>query len=452
MIGQDVFELDMDRNVVVPPVTPNLKQSACTPLWYVVYSHRPTAKAVIHTHSIHAQMATLLDPSETSETLCITHLEMLKGVGHHSYDDVLEIPIIDNRPSEDLLAHQLESVIQKYPKCNAVLVRRHGLYVWGDSWEQAKTQCESFDYLFESAIAMRQMGIDFSAKPLHGTYRVNEDDGQQEPAKKRAKSDEGFRGMGNAENEADLRSNVIPLLPRDCKVLLLDIEGCTTSISFVKEILFPYVSTHLQEYLEQISDEDVSQLAMALEEDVKKHGISDEHPKGSTVQEMVALLVQRLMDSDVKATGLKSLQGKMWKAGYDKGELKGHVYDDFVPLLQWCQSHDISVNIYSSGSVQAQKLLFGHSSEGDLTKYLDQYFDTKVGSKKEAASYQKIGKSLGASPSAICFVSDAEGELVAAKEAGIGNVVMSIRPGNVPLTNVGKSFPAVYSLLQLCGT
>jgi methionine salvage enolase-phosphatase E1 len=97
--------------------------------------------------------------------------------------------------------------------------------------------------------------------------------------------------------------------------LLLDIEGCTTSISFVKEILFPYVSTHLQEYLEQISDEDVSQLAMALEEDVKKHGISDEHPKGSTVQEMVALLVQRLMDSDVKATGLKSLQGKMWKAG-----------------------------------------------------------------------------------------------------------------------------------------
>ena len=138
--------------------------------------------------------------------------------------------------------------------------------------------------------------------------------------------------------------------------------------------------------------------------------------------------------------------------GYDKGELRGHVYDDFCPLLQWCQSHKISVNIYSSGSIQAQKLLFGHSTEGDLTSYLDHYYDTTSGSKKEAQSYRVIAKSLGVHPSQICFVSDAEAELVAAKEAGIGHVVVSIRPGNVPLTNVGKSFPAVYSLLQLCGT
>lgn len=132
MIGDDVFELDMDRNVVVPPKTPNLKQSACTPLWYIVYKHRPSAKAVIHTHSMWAQLATLLDPTETSKVLRITHLEMLKGVGHHGYDDVLEIPIIDNRPSEDLLADQLEKVINEYPNTNAVLVRRHGVYVWGD--------------------------------------------------------------------------------------------------------------------------------------------------------------------------------------------------------------------------------------------------------------------------------------------------------------------------------
>jgi len=94
----------------------------------VVYRNRPSAKCVIHTHSMNAQMATLLDPTETSDTLNITHLEMLKGVGNHAYDDQLEIPIIDNRPSEDLLADQLEAVIQKYPKCNAVLVRRHGKY------------------------------------------------------------------------------------------------------------------------------------------------------------------------------------------------------------------------------------------------------------------------------------------------------------------------------------
>lgn len=113
---------------MVSPKTPNLRQSACTPLWYVVYRNRPSAKCVIHTHSMNAQMATLLDPTETSDTLNITHLEMLKGVGGHGYDDQLEIPIIDNRPSEDLLAEQLEAVIQKYPKCNAVLVRRHGEY------------------------------------------------------------------------------------------------------------------------------------------------------------------------------------------------------------------------------------------------------------------------------------------------------------------------------------
>lgn len=139
-------------------------------------------------------------------------------------------------------------------------------------------------------------------------------------------------------------------------------------------------------------------------------------------------------------------------SGYDNGKLKGHVYDDFVPLLKWCQSHHVSVNIYSSGSIQAQQLLFGKSVEGDLTSFLDYYFDTTSGSKKEAASYKTIAQSLNVDPSQITFVSDAEAELVAAKEAGIGHVVMSIRPGNVPLTNVGKAFPAVHSLLQLCGS
>jgi methylthioribulose-1-phosphate dehydratase len=124
MIWQDIFELDMDRNVVVPPVTPGLRQSACTPLWYVVYQHRPHVTCVIHTHSMAAVQATLIDESATS--LDLTHLEMLKGVGGHAYDDLLQIPIIDNRPTEDLLADQLEAAVIAYPKCNAALVRRHG--------------------------------------------------------------------------------------------------------------------------------------------------------------------------------------------------------------------------------------------------------------------------------------------------------------------------------------
>mmetsp|Transcript_3112 Transcript_3112/g.5791 ORF Transcript_3112/g.5791 Transcript_3112/m.5791 type:complete len:134 (+) Transcript_3112:1-402(+) len=118
---------------------------------------------------MNAQLVTLLDQEPSSKdrnVLRITHLEMIKGVGNHAYDDVLEIPIIDNQKSENLLAPDMEIAIKKYPKCNAVLVRRHGVYVWGDSWEEAKTRLESFDYLFESALKMKSMGIDCGQIPL----------------------------------------------------------------------------------------------------------------------------------------------------------------------------------------------------------------------------------------------------------------------------------------------
>lgn len=122
---------------------------------------------VLHTHSMYAQLASLLDPTERMNTLKITHLEMIKGVGNHAYNDTLEVPIIENQPSEDKLAPDLEMAILAYPKCNAVLVRRHGVYVWGDSWEQAKTQLECFDYLFETAFRMKSLGIDCGVVPYH---------------------------------------------------------------------------------------------------------------------------------------------------------------------------------------------------------------------------------------------------------------------------------------------
>ncbi|EJK58494.1 hypothetical protein THAOC_21376, partial [Thalassiosira oceanica] len=172
IVGDDIFEMDMEQNITVPSKTPNLRLSACTPLWFVVYRLRPKARCVIHTHSINALMATLLDATESSPALRVTHLEMLKGVGNHAYDDVLEIPIIDNRPTEDLLADQLEEALKNYPKSNAVLVRRHGLYVWGDSWEQAKAQCESFDYLFECAVKMKSMGLDSALRPVTVNYHA----------------------------------------------------------------------------------------------------------------------------------------------------------------------------------------------------------------------------------------------------------------------------------------
>lgn len=146
------------------------------------------------------------------------------------------------------------------------------------------------------------------------------------------------------------------------------------------------------------------------------------------------------------------MQGKIWKLGYANGELKGHVYDDLKPTLYWCKNMDVSVNIYSSGSIGAQKLLFGHSTKGDLCPYFQNHFDTTSGGKKDSQSYKNIAKSLGIHEKEICFVSDSEAELVAAREAGISHAVMSVRPGNAPMTELSKGFPIIFSLLQLCGS
>jgi len=534
MVGDDVFELDMDRNVVAPPKTPDLRQSACTPLWYVVYRHVPTAMCVIHTHSMHAQMATLLDPTEKATTLKITHLEMLKGVGNHSYDSVLEIPIIDNRPTEDLLASQLERVILKYPKCNAVLVRRHGVYVWGDSWEQAKAQCESFDYLFESAVKMKSMGLDCGLVPVSGTYREEEErndgeekgvgrEGDDETMQAEEKKEDvaattaapAFNGAASSDNQIDLRlatPTTIPLLPRDAKHLLLDIEGTTTSIAFVKDTLFPYVLTHLDDHVHnQMTNDEIIDTMVGLIKDVQS--LNHDHPtkkellngtkdipaslvqlllnpidddnttailaylrlQSETLSKMdqykqnVLSLVQALMSHDVKGTTLKSLQGNMWKRGYHSGQLQGHVYSDFLPFLHWCRGPDpttdakttqdapaappVRISIYSSGSIAAQKLLFRHTPHGDLTSHFHSHFDTTTGNKKVSSSYEAIAEALGcgAKPEEVVFVSDAEEEVRAAREAGMVAVV-AVRPGNGRLSERCKrEFPVVRSLLQLCG-
>ena len=470
MVGDDVFELDMEGKVVAPPKTPMLRQSACTPLWYVVYKRVPSAMCVIHTHSMNAQLATLLDPTEKSDALRITHLEMLKGVGNHSYDSVLEVPIIDNRPSEDLLADQLDAAILKYPNCNAVLVRRHGIYAWGDSWEQAKAQCESFDYLFETAVKMKGMGLDCGVVPVSGTYRGDEkedvemngssnDSSSSSPPKKRQKVENGgvapaFNGSSATNNDADLvcsDKTDVPIVPRDSKVLLLDIEGTTTSISFVKDVLFPFVLKNLESYVDKMTDEDKKTTLAELIADVDaldaNHLVKKMNPQHTIID-----IVKALMGSDVKATGLKSLQGKMWKSGYASGELVGHIYSDFLPMLDWCTANDVKVCIYSSGSIGAQKLLFKHTEKGDITEYFGgRHFDTTSGSKKEAASYQTIASALGVKPEDVIFVSDLEAEIFAARDAGM-KAVVSVRPGNAPLSaETKKEFPIVRSLLQLCG-
>ena len=226
-------------------------------------------------------------------------------------------------------------------------------------------------------------------------------------------------------------------------------SGHSHTHSFVKDILFPYVRTHLKDFLENhMTQDEVTALCGPLAAEVEAAG-------GTVSEEMrhqADALVYYLMDRDIKSAALKDLQGRMWKAGYEAGEIKGHVYADFKPMLDWMNANGVNVYIYSSGSIQAQKLLFGNSEDGDLLPYLKGHFDIPTaGNKKQATSYTKIAQTINVDPKDIVFVSDAETELRAAREAGIGHAIMSIRPGNAKLTDYGKSLPSVYSLMQLCG-
>lgn len=207
----------------------------------------------------------------------------------------------------------------------------------------------------------------------------------------------GFNAATDVDNASDLKENTLPLLPRDCQILLLDIEGCTTSISFVHDVLFPFAKNQLQKYTESLSEEKLEEIASKLDQDLAQ--LPSDHPSMLELEKApkdcsISDKVLALMNHDVKATGLKWLQGLIWKSGYQTGELKGHVYQDFKPLLEWCKTTGVSANIYSSGSIAAQKLLFGNSQEGDLLSFLDHHFDTTSGPKKTAASYQTIAKAL----------------------------------------------------------
>lgn len=205
--------------------------------------------------------------------------------------------------------------------------------------------------------------------------------------------------------------------------ILMDIEGTTTSISFVHEVLFPYASAHMEDFVRSNTND--SRIQQALE-DVKKT-VQEEDQKALSDQEAVEQLLQWIKE-DRKHTALKALQGYLWKNGYETGEYKGHIYDDVVPLLEKWKEAGIKMGIYSSGSVEAQKLLFGFSEKGDLTPYLSAYFDTRVGHKREVESYQTIQNILDVPAENILFLSDVQEELDAAKAAGFQTTQL-VRPG-----------------------
>nr|XP_018909922.1 PREDICTED: enolase-phosphatase E1 [Bemisia tabaci] len=223
-------------------------------------------------------------------------------------------------------------------------------------------------------------------------------------------------------------------------IILLDIEGTITSKRFVTDTLFPYVRQHLSEYLTSYwNQEELKRDITALKEQAetdKKTGFADFVPipsEGTSdeVREAVIRNVLRQMDLDRKTTGLKSLQGHMWKYGYDSGKIVGHVYSDAFEAIKKWAAEKKKIMIYSSGSIEAQKLLFRFSEHGDMTPYFCAHFDTTIGSKKEKTSYERIARECQARTADFTFYTDSVEEAHAATMAGM-NVILVQRPEDEP--------------------
>ena len=410
-------------------------------------------------------------------------------------------------------------IVCSYPRSNAVLVRRHGVYVWGASWEAAKTQSECYHYLFDAAVRMRGIGIDPGQTPTrvidgigsHAAYgtelagtggkRKRLEEGVMGPhghqhdngccgggagAGASESGGEGFHGAAgviassSSSSSSSSGSSVVSTGPApasacgdpsDVDAVVLDIEGTTTSISFVTDVLFPYAAAHLREFLlthwgASETVDDVRALAQQSAADVRAGlvgaasvAITDAHVAAFSSSSLdhaakaaalgaIEANVAWQMSANRKTGALKQLQGHIWRAGYESGSLTGHVYEDTPSsLTSWVRAGK-KVYIYSSGSREAQRLLFGHTSAGDLRGAISGYFDTKVGPKVEAASYADIVLSLGVDgPQRVLFVTDAIAEARAAAAAGL-KVAITHRPGNVALPP-GHGFRVVKSLAEL---
>lgn len=216
--------------------------------------------------------------------------------------------------------------------------------------------------------------------------------------------------------------------------VLMDIEGTTTPIAFVHDVLFPYARARMEDWCRVRMDEPVIGEVARLVPD----------------QPIVATLLG-WMDRDEKITPLKTIQGMIWAEGYAKGEIMGDIYPDVAPALRRWAKAGVRLFVYSSGSVAAQKLLFGHSQAGDLTPLFQGFFDTNVGPKREAASYQGICRGVNIAAGEMLFLSDVEAELDAAAQAGLSTCQL-VRPADATLPGARHAVAADFAgVARLCG-
>ena len=219
--------------------------------------------------------------------------------------------------------------------------------------------------------------------------------------------------------------------------LLLDIEGTTCPVSFVSDVLFPFAKQELSPYIKQHWNKSPHNKPIQA---AKKEWLDDQSPESMRLKQQVVqggteeidgliMYLKHLISRDRKSTALKDLQGKIWEYGYGNGELKSQLFPETAESLNQWHEQGLTLSVYSSGSIQAQKLLYRHSSNGDLEDLFSHWFDTHTGPKKCAESYTTIAQHLHSSPDKIWFVSDNGAECDAARTAGM-NTLFSLREGN----------------------
>ena len=224
------------------------------------------------------------------------------------------------------------------------------------------------------------------------------------------------------------------------KFILTDIEGTTTSVSFVYEVLFPYFRENIHKTIELQHLKSVQEVFSQTIQWVR----DTENRTISTPSEIIEVL-NHWSQEDKKITPLKTLQGILWEEAYTSGTIQGHVYDDVAPALKRWKEKGIQLGVFSSGSIAAQKLIFGYSVAGDLTPYFSAYFDTSTGGKREAATYQLIAEKLGILASEILFLSDITEELQAAASAGLQTIQL-VRDETI--ANWNATAPSFASILN----
>jgi enolase-phosphatase E1 len=210
------------------------------------------------------------------------------------------------------------------------------------------------------------------------------------------------------------------------RAIVTDIEGTTSSLSFVKDVLFPYARARLPAFVAAQSQAPAVRAQLQAVADLAGRPLSDDEASAQLIQ---------WIDEDRKITPLKTLQGMIWEAGYRHGDFRGHVYDDAVKRLRDWKAEGIALYVFSSGSVHAQKLLFAHTAHGDLTPLFSGYFDTNIGSKREPGAYQRIAQAIGVAPGEILFLSDIREELDAARSTGMQTCWLvrdGARPADTP--------------------